>query len=129
TPYPRLQPDVRQLQPGVEHWRLPVRRYPAAVPVHRHQVYSWWPSSPRQALGRCGGAGMECAVTGALPHLSGAAGGEMTSTARLVTRLLLLVAVMFGFGFALVPLYDVMCQAFGINGKTAGQYQGTQQVD
>ena len=41
----------------------------------------------------------------------------MTSTARLVTRLLLLVAVMFGFGFALVPLYDVMCQAFGINGN------------
>lgn len=53
----------------------------------------------------------------------------MISTARLVTRLLLLVAVMFGFGFALVPLYDVLCQAFGINGKTAGQYQGVQQID
>ncbi len=26
---------------------------------------------------------------------------------------------MFGFGFALVPLYDIMCQALGINGKTA----------
>ncbi|MDN3684910.1 cytochrome c oxidase assembly protein [Vibrio sinaloensis] len=24
---------------------------------------------------------------------------------------------MFGFGFALVPLYDVMCEALGINGK------------
>ncbi|MCG9698041.1 cytochrome c oxidase assembly protein [Shewanella sp. Isolate11] len=25
---------------------------------------------------------------------------------------------MFGFGFALVPLYDVLCQQLGINGKT-----------
>jgi len=48
---------------------------------------------------------------------------------RLVTRLLLVVAVMFAFGFALVPLYDVMCKAFGINGKTAGQYEGSQVVD
>ncbi len=51
------------------------------------------------------------------------------TTARLVRRLLLLVLVMFAFGFALVPLYDVMCKAFGINGKTAGAYQGTQTVD
>jgi len=51
------------------------------------------------------------------------------STARLVRRLLLLVVAMFAFGFALVPLYDVMCQAFGINGKTAGAYSGAQQVD
>jgi cytochrome c oxidase assembly protein subunit 11 len=44
-------------------------------------------------------------------------------------RLLLMVVVMFAFGFALVPLYDVMCKAFGINGKTAGQYEGAQVVD
>lgn len=49
---------------------------------------------------------------------------------RLILRLLMLVVVMFGFGFALVPIYDVMCQAFGINGKTAGAYQaGSQTVD
>ena len=48
---------------------------------------------------------------------------------RLILRLLALVLVMFGFGFALVPIYDVMCQAFGINGKTAGVYQGEQSVD
>lgn len=48
---------------------------------------------------------------------------------RLVARLMLVSAAMFGFGFALVPLYDVMCQAFGINGKTAGAYAGTQTVD
>ncbi|CAM3303029.1 cytochrome c oxidase assembly protein [Pseudomonas floridensis] len=48
---------------------------------------------------------------------------------RLITRLLLLVVLMFAFGFALVPLYDVMCKAFGINGKTGDQYQGTQIID
>ena len=49
---------------------------------------------------------------------------------RLILRLLMLVVVMFGFGFALVPIYDVMCQAFGINGKTAGAYEaGEQGVD
>ena len=48
---------------------------------------------------------------------------------RLILRLLMLVVVMFGFGFALVPIYDVMCQAFGINGKTAGAYDGAQTVD
>ena len=48
---------------------------------------------------------------------------------RLVRRLLLVVVAMFAFGFVLVPIYDVMCKAFGINGKTAGVYQGAQTVD
>ena len=47
----------------------------------------------------------------------------------LIIRLLLLVAAMFAFGFALVPLYDVMCKALGINGKTGDQYRQTQVVD
>jgi len=37
---------------------------------------------------------------------------------RLVTRLALVVMLMFGFGFALVPLYDVFCKLTGLNGKT-----------
>ena len=36
----------------------------------------------------------------------------------LVLRLLLIVGIAFAFGFALVPLYDVFCQATGFNGKT-----------
>ncbi|CAH0537677.1 cytochrome c oxidase assembly protein [Vibrio marisflavi] len=36
----------------------------------------------------------------------------------LIIKLLVAVVGMFGFGFALVPLYDVMCDALGINGKT-----------
>jgi len=37
---------------------------------------------------------------------------------RLVGVLILLVVGMFGFGFALVPLYNSLCKALGINGKT-----------
>jgi len=37
---------------------------------------------------------------------------------QLILRLLLIVAIAFAFGFALVPLYDVFCQATGFNGKT-----------
>jgi cytochrome c oxidase assembly protein subunit 11 len=49
---------------------------------------------------------------------------EMTATKiahanrRLVGRLALAVVAMFGFGFALAPLYDVLCQITGLNGKT-----------
>ncbi len=38
--------------------------------------------------------------------------------------LVILVVLMFGFGFALVPLYDVFCEVTGLNGKTAGKYEG-----
>ncbi|AXR04968.1 cytochrome c oxidase assembly protein [Salinimonas sediminis] len=37
----------------------------------------------------------------------------------MVIRLVVIVFGMFGFGFALVPLYDVFCDVTGINGKTA----------
>lgn len=40
------------------------------------------------------------------------------------TGLTLIVIVMFGFGFMLVPLYDVFCEITGLNGKTQGPYQG-----
>jgi cytochrome c oxidase assembly protein subunit 11 len=37
---------------------------------------------------------------------------------RLVVKLLLLTVAMFGFGYALVPLYSVFCQLTGLNGTT-----------
>ncbi len=40
---------------------------------------------------------------------------------RVIRRLVIIVIGMFGFGFALVPLYDVFCDVTGINGKTGGQ--------
>lgn len=39
--------------------------------------------------------------------------------ARTSRRLVLAAVVMFGFGFALVPLYNVLCEAVGLNGKAA----------
>lgn len=36
----------------------------------------------------------------------------------LVGRLLILAAAMFGFGFALVPLYEVFCEITGFGGRT-----------
>ncbi|SET85688.1 cytochrome c oxidase assembly protein [Thalassotalea agarivorans] len=38
-----------------------------------------------------------------------------------VKKLVLVVFAMFGFGFALVPLYDVFCEITGLNGKTSGE--------
>lgn len=41
---------------------------------------------------------------------------------RSVRKLLLVAVGMFGFGFALVPLYDVICDVTGLNGKTSDQF-------
>lgn len=40
---------------------------------------------------------------------------------KLVLSLVVLVIGMFGFGFALVPIYNSLCQTLGINGKTNKQ--------
>jgi len=45
-----------------------------------------------------------------------------SKTNRSVIRLLVAAVGMFGFGFALVPLYDVICDVTGLNGKTGGQF-------
>ncbi len=37
---------------------------------------------------------------------------------RLAVKLGIATVAMFGFGYALAPMYDLMCQAFGFNGKT-----------
>lgn len=37
---------------------------------------------------------------------------------RLVRKLVFIVLAMFGFGYALVPIYNVFCDITGINGKT-----------
>lgn len=38
-------------------------------------------------------------------------------------RLALVAVLMFGFGFALVPLYDVVCDLTGLNGRAANLVQ------
>lgn len=44
------------------------------------------------------------------------------SHARTALKLSLIVVGMFGFGFALVPLYDLICEVTGIGGRTGGAY-------
>ncbi|MCZ6458317.1 MAG: cytochrome c oxidase assembly protein [Gammaproteobacteria bacterium] len=41
---------------------------------------------------------------------------------RTALRLCLIALGMFGFGFALVPLYDLFCDITGLGGATGGQY-------
>ena len=36
---------------------------------------------------------------------------------KTLTKLIIAVPLMFAFGFALVPLYDVFCEVTGLNGK------------
>jgi len=42
---------------------------------------------------------------------------SQTNNTPLVLKMVLLTVAMFGFGFALVPLYDVFCDLTGLNGK------------
>ena len=44
--------------------------------------------------------------------------GEPNEIRSLTGRLLLLAVAMFGFGFLLVPLYDVFCEITGFGGRT-----------
>lgn len=44
------------------------------------------------------------------------------ATGKTVGKLCLMVVGMFGFGFALVPLYDVLCEITGLGGRTGGEY-------
>ena len=47
---------------------------------------------------------------------------------KVIRHLLFVVIVMFGFGFALVPLYDVFCDITGLNGKTGEQYVSAEPI-
>jgi cytochrome c oxidase assembly protein subunit 11 len=47
-------------------------------------------------------------------------GRSSAQNRRLAARLALVAVAMFGFGYLLVPLYDVMCNVLGLNGKTSG---------
>lgn len=47
------------------------------------------------------------------------------SHTRLIKRLVFVTMLMFGFGFALVPLYNAMCDALGINGRFLEIERGT----
>lgn len=48
---------------------------------------------------------------------------------RLSTRLALVAVGMFGFGFALVPFYDQICAALGVNSIVEKQEASNSQID
>lgn len=43
---------------------------------------------------------------------------RVRANGRTARRLAIVVFAMFGFGYALVPLYDVLCQITGLGGRT-----------
>lgn len=46
------------------------------------------------------------------------AGGLAKRNGRSFSRIALVAVAMFGFGYLMVPLYDVFCELTGLNGKT-----------
>jgi len=48
---------------------------------------------------------------------------QSSETKSMATKLVFVTIAMFGFGFGLVPLYDVICEVTGLNGKTGGKYE------
>ena len=54
--------------------------------------------------------------------LTESADNKVADNKKVIRNLLFVVVGMFGFGFALVPLYDVCCDITGINGKTGDRY-------
>ena len=54
---------------------------------------------------------------------------QQNANNKMVVKLVFIVLGMFGFGFALVPLYDVFCDVTGINGKTENTAAVYQSID
>lgn len=57
---------------------------------------------------------------------------KMGQHRRLIAKLGVMALLMFGFGFLLVPLYNVMCDVFGINGRflaiESGKYDAARET-
>ncbi|MGB0964878.1 MAG: cytochrome c oxidase assembly protein [Litorivicinus sp.] len=54
---------------------------------------------------------------------------QATRIRRTLIKGVMVGVAMFGFGFALVPIYDIICEVAGINGKTNTQaYTGSAEV-
>jgi cytochrome c oxidase assembly protein subunit 11 len=51
--------------------------------------------------------------------------GLLTDNGRMLGKLLLIVLLMFGFGYSLVPMYRAICEALGINVLTLSQQRAS----
>lgn len=54
---------------------------------------------------------------------------KQKSSERTIARLLIAIVGMFAFGFAMVPLYDAICDVTGLNGKTGGKYVANEHTE
>jgi len=54
---------------------------------------------------------------------------QRKSNTKVFVWLTLFVVLMFGFGYAMVPLYNVLCNVLGLNGKTGSQTTAAVKVD
>lgn len=52
----------------------------------------------------------------------------VTTNRRLFIILVFVTLGMFGFGFALIPLYTVLCKTLGVNGKTDPMFAAQSQI-
>lgn len=76
---------------------------------------------------------MDYSVTRAIAYFRDAAGSPVMQATRDNRRrhlalLVVLCVGMFGFAFALVPLYDVFCELTGLNGKTSDRVVYAKQI-
>jgi cytochrome c oxidase assembly protein subunit 11 len=51
-----------------------------------------------------------------------------SSNRRMLGKLVVVAAVMFGFGYALVPMYKAICDALGVNILSLGEGRSAQQM-
>ena len=127
----RLRAAIRRLQHDLEYRRVHLRVLAGVLPVRRDQDDQKRQAGNRSSMGRCARSRMDGAVAGAVSHIHASSGSDRSRGAlvrqcrRVVQRrgsCSLLVVGMFGFGFALVPMYDVLCKVTGLGGRTGGLY-------
>src|ERR1700674_4279328 len=117
-----LRDAVRRLENGGPDRRLRLRAVATIAPVQRGPVHPQRTAGAGETVGRSRHAGVDAAVAGALSHLRDATGRRIGTSGRilcdmdammqrgpddrkrsnrsLLKRLLAVVVVMFGFGFA-----------------------------
>jgi len=54
---------------------------------------------------------------------------QQSANKKVVRQLVLAAVAMFGFGYALVPLYDIFCDITGLNGRTSDEAAKVEQIE
>ena len=54
---------------------------------------------------------------------------QQSANKKVIRQLVLAAVAMFGFGYALVPLYDIFCDITGLNGRTSDEAAKVEQIE